>query len=319
MLNKAIDYIESSFLKDLLINQNITDISFNGESIFYVDNEKGRKKSDIVISNEAANDFVRQIANFTEKQFSFIEPILDVSFGRYRLNAVHQSIGRFNNEKVINFSIRIASLNNHILSDKNFMNDDMRSYLNDLISNKKSIMIAGETGSGKTELQKYLLTSLKDNSRIILIDNLEELENIRINQNIDLNSWQVGKSNSKSFEDLIANALRCNPDWLIVSEARGKEMSSMLTSVMSGHPLISTIHAYNIDEIPNRICRLIMQENINQKYEDIFTDVVSHISNYIFVKKFIDKEGRVIRYISDISSYNKEKRKMDIIFHVERS
>ncbi|HBF68315.1 MAG TPA: hypothetical protein DDW20_03225 [Firmicutes bacterium] len=319
MSNKAIDYIESSFLKDLIMNKNITDISFNGETIFYVDNELGRKKSNIVITNDEAIDFIRQIANYTEKQFSFVEPILDVSFGRYRLNAIHQSIGRLNNEKVINFSIRIASLKNRIISDSGFMSNEMKLYLNDLIKNKKSIMIAGETGSGKTELQKYLLSTLKDNSRIILIDNLEELENLRTNPNIDLNSWQVGKSNAKSFEDLIANALRCNPDWLIVSEARGKEMSSMLTSVMSGHPLISTIHAYNIEEIPHRICRLIMQESSNQKYEDIFIDVINHITNYIFVKKYVDNNGKVIRYISDISLFNKENMKMDIIFHVERS
>lgn len=319
MSNKAIDYIESSFLKDLIMNKNITDISFNGETIFYVDNELGRKKSNIVITNDEAIDFIRQIANYTEKQFSFVEPILDVSFGRYRLNAIHQSIGRLNNEKVINFSIRIASLKNRIISDSGFMSNEMKLYLNDLIKNKKSIMIAGETGSGKTELQKYLLSTLKDNSRIILIDNLEELENLRTNPNIDLNSWQVSKSNAKSFEDLIANALRCNPDWLIVSEARGKEMSSMLTSVMSGHPLISTIHAYNIEEIPHRICRLIMQESSNQKYEDIFIDVINHITNYIYVKKYVDNSGKVIRYISDISSFNKENMKMDIIFHVERS
>ena len=319
MSNKAIDYIESSFLKDLIMNKNITDISFNGETIFYVDNELGRKQSNIVITNDEAIDFIRQIANYTEKQFSFVEPILDVSFGRYRLNAIHQSIGRLNNEKVINFSIRIASLKNRIISDSGFMSNEMKLYLNDLIKNKKSIMIAGETGSGKTELQKYLLSTLKDNSRIILIDNLEELENLRTNPNIDLNSWQVGKSNAKSFEDLIANALRCNPDWLIVSEARGKEMSSMLTSVMSGHPLISTIHAYNIEEIPHRICRLIMQESSNQKYEDIFIDVINHITNYIFVKKYVDNNGKVIRYISDISLFNKENMKMDIIFHVERS
>ena len=86
---KTIDYLEQSFLKPLLSSSNITDISYNGKDIFYVDNDLGRLKSDIVIDKQAAKDFVRQIANLSEKQFSFQNPKLDVSFGKYRFNALH--------------------------------------------------------------------------------------------------------------------------------------------------------------------------------------------------------------------------------------
>lgn len=318
MTNKAAMYLESSFLKDLLLDENITDISYNGEKIFYVDNQKGRIKSNLNLKNEDAIDFVRQIANFTEKQFSFIEPILDVTFGKYRFNAIHQSIGRKQNEKVINFSIRIASTKNRIINDNNFMDENMKNYLLDILNKNESIMIGGETGSGKTELQKYLLMNLKENSRVIIIDNLDELDAIRSDSNIDLNCWQVSKTNLKSFNDLIENALRCNPDWLIVSEARGKEMAPLLVSTMSGHPLISTIHAYDVSQIPNRITRLIMLNDKNQEYDQIFNDVVSHIFNYVYVKKYIGKDGHIIRYISDIAKYDKNKNKIEILFHKER-
>ena len=73
---KLIDYIENSFLRTLILNPNVTDISYNGESIFYLDNETGRQKSDIKISFDIAKDFVRQIANLSEKQFSFQSPQL---------------------------------------------------------------------------------------------------------------------------------------------------------------------------------------------------------------------------------------------------
>ena len=92
---KVVNYIESSFISALLKDENVTDISFNGSSLYYLHNLEGRKKSDIQISNSDAKDFVRQVANITEKQFSFQSPILDVSAGRYRLNAVHNSIARF--------------------------------------------------------------------------------------------------------------------------------------------------------------------------------------------------------------------------------
>ena len=50
MNEKLLEYIETSFLKELLTNENITDISFNGEEIYYKDNLKGRVKSEISIS-----------------------------------------------------------------------------------------------------------------------------------------------------------------------------------------------------------------------------------------------------------------------------
>lgn len=318
MSNRAVEYLENSFLKDLISDDQITDISFNGENVYYVHNKKGRIKSDLIVENALICDFVRQIANLTEKQFSYVDPILDVSFGRYRFNAVHQSIARVNNEKAINFSIRIVSYTNRIENDQNFMNDKMKKYLLSLINTNQSIIIAGETGYGKTELQKYLLSKLKSNTRVIVIDNLQELEILRGNSEIDLNSWQVSKLNKKSFEDLISNALRCNPDYLIVSEARGGEMSYLLTSVMSGHPLISTIHAYSVEEIPHRICRLIQLKDTNQKYEDIFNDVVSHIFNYVYVRKTINEDGSIKRYISDIGIFDKAKMSYKTIFHKER-
>ena len=96
MNEKLLEYIETSFLKDLLANENITDISFNGEEIYYKDNLKGRVKSEISISSNEAYSFLRQIANLTDSQFSFTNPILDVSVGRYRINGTHSSISRKN-------------------------------------------------------------------------------------------------------------------------------------------------------------------------------------------------------------------------------
>ena len=97
-------FIESSFISDLLARESITDISYNGESIFYVDNNFGRLKKEEVVEPQVIKDFIRQIANLSEKQFSYQNPKLDVSFGKYRFTALHQSVCRKNNEERINFS-----------------------------------------------------------------------------------------------------------------------------------------------------------------------------------------------------------------------
>ena len=55
-----------------------------------------------------------------------------------------------------------------------FFGENSKRILLKAIKNKQSIVIGGETGAGKTELQKYLLMRLEPSSRVIVIDNVEE-------------------------------------------------------------------------------------------------------------------------------------------------
>jgi pilus assembly protein CpaF len=301
MNERLLSYIETSFIGPLLKDSEITDVSYNGVSFFYVHNEKGRLKADIKVSNEEVMNFIRQIANYSEKQFSYTIPSLDVSIGKYRLNAMHPSIVRVENDKACSFSLRIGSKETRIKPNSEFINKECEKFLVNCLENEQSIIIAGKTGSGKTELQKYLLSKLKKNTRVIVIDNVQELENLRQDEDLDLTSWQVTPNNpNASMEELIRNALRSNPDWLVVAEARGKEMSEVLTSVMTGHPIISTVHAYSLEAIPKRICRLIMKADPSEKYEYIFDDVYEHIKHYVYLGRSFGKDGQVHRYIESI-------------------
>ena len=301
MNKELVSFLEFSFLSPLLKDEDITDISYNGKDIYYLHNKLGRKKSEITISKDEVMVFIRQIANLAEKQFSFTTPYIDVSEGRYRINAIHQSIVRVDNEKSISFSIRIASPNNRILTSKSFMNSKMKEFLMDCLKNQKSIVIGGPTGSGKTELQKYLLCSLPDNTRVVVIDNVQELEFIRANPNLDITSWEANDSHpNASINDLIRQALRSNPDWLVVAESRGKEMNDVLNSVMTGHPIITTMHAKSLQAMPHRLVRMIEMAETKETYEDIMGDLMSHIPVYVFVKREISKSGKVKRYIEAI-------------------
>ena len=257
-VNKIVTFFEQSFLKDLLNNEKITDISYNGQDVFFVHNDLGRQKSDISLDRQTAKDFIRQIANLSEKQFSYTSPELDVSFGRYRFNALHQSICRKNNEESVCFSIRIASSSLRF-AESDSLSEEVKELLQILIDSNVSIVIGGLTGSGKTELQKYLISLMKENTRTIVIDNILELDQIRFKQTLDLNIWQVDdKRPLASIENLVRNALRSNPDWLIVAESRGKEMLDVLNSSLTGHPIITTLHAFDINSMPHRMVRMVM-------------------------------------------------------------
>ena len=179
-MNSVVSYLESSFLKDLLKNDNVTDISFNGETLFYQDNINGRHKLEYKLNDKEAFDFVRQIANLSDSMFSYSDPILDISCGRYRINATHYAISRKNRNKVINFSIRIGQDELRILDDKNFINEKCVYLIQKFIEVKESIIISGITGSGKTEVYIKLIEDVIKSNKTALYLILHFLPNILI-------------------------------------------------------------------------------------------------------------------------------------------
>ena len=299
---KLIEYIENSFLKELLERDTITDISYNGEKLFYQDNLSGRLQSDLVVTNIEVYAFLRQIANLTEQQFSITNPILDVSVGRYRISALHSSLARKNRDKVYNFSIRIGYDKLRIEDNGSFINKRALMLLDEAINKKCSIVIAGKTGTGKTEFQKFLISRMNENTRIILIDNINEFETNYFKDNLDSQTWLVNNQKN-NFDDLIKNALRNNPDWLVVGEARGEEMKAFLNSTMSGAPTITTMHARDSESIYHRITRMCMINSKNLVFEETLEDVKEHFKFLVYIKKIFDEKTRsYVRYVDSIST-----------------
>ena len=304
---KLIEFIENSFLKELLERESITDISFNGEKLFYQDNLSGRLQSDLVVTNDEVYAFLRQIANLTDQQFSIANPILDVSVGRYRISALHSSLARKNRDKVFNFSIRLGYDKLRIKDDGSFINKRALSLLDEAINKKCSIVIAGKTGTGKTEFQKFLISRMNENTRIILIDNINEFETNYFKDNLDCQTWLVNNQKN-NFDDLIKNALRNNPDWLVVGEARGEEMKACLNSTMSGSPTITTMHARDSESIYHRIARMCMINSKNLVFEETLEDVKEHFKFLVYVKKIFDEKTKsYVRYVDSISTNDKGK------------
>ncbi len=311
---KLIRFVESSFLSPLLTEEGLTDISYNGAELFYRSNQCGSKKAEMDLGKEEVGDFLRQIANLAEKQFSYLNPILDVSFGKYRLNATFSSLTRVRNENSYSFSLRLAGETSLLEDDPGFFGGKSKKIILDALSKRESIVISGLTGAGKTELQKYMLLHLPEAMRIIVIDNVEELEMIRNDGQLDLTTWLVDERvKEASYASLIKNALRNRPDYLLLAEARGGEMLEALHCAMSGHPILLTLHAKSAITVPHRIARLAMMAGERILYEDALEDAFDHLDLIVHVEAKQEK-GRIKRFIKEIGRIDSQNKRVELIY-----
>ena len=201
--------------------------------------------------------------------------------------------------------------------DPEFFPGKSEEILLGLLASGESIVIGGRTSTGKTELEKYLIAHLPAGTRVIVIDNVEELSLVP-HEGIDMTHWLVNDAVPKgSFPSLVANSLRNNPDYVVVAEARGPEMLDALISVMSGHPIITSVHGKSLEALPSRMARLAMLSGPKIDRDSLIEDINEHLRAYVHLEKRIDENGRVIRFVESIGLLNPKTHAMEILFREE--
>ena len=281
-------FLEHSILGSLLTREDITDITYNGESLFYQSTINGRQKAEALMSYKDAYQLIKQLANFMNLPFTFLDPIVEMSIMRYRIFAVGPSISRKHFQPSLSFAIRIHALPGQNLFRFLSENSRWRPLFQFLMAHRLSIVIAGKTGSGKTQLQKELLGLIPNAQRVIVLDNILELDGLDIPQ-LDLTIWQISKMHD--FQRMITGALRSHPDWLLIAESRGEEFKEVLRSVKTGHPIITTLHSDDIDHIYSRMISMLLIGESISLHDHLLTEVKAAFPILIQLETSISEEG----------------------------
>jgi P-type conjugative transfer ATPase TrbB len=117
---------------------------------------------------------------------------------------------------------------------------EQAAVLRDAVAQRRNILVAGGTSTGKTTLVNALLAEVaKTADRVVLIEDTRELQ-CRAQNFVGLRT----KDGVASLSDLVRSSLRLRPDRIPVGEVRGKEALDLLKAWGTGHPGgIGTIHA----------------------------------------------------------------------------
>lgn len=112
------------------------------------------------------------------------------------------------------------------------------------VRERKTIIISGATGTGKTTFLNALLKEAPSDERFVLIEDTPEIQLHHQNAvGLIAVRGKLGEA-SVSPADLVEAALRLRPDRIIMGEVRGAEAISWLRAVGTGHPgSVTTVHA----------------------------------------------------------------------------
>jgi type IV secretion system protein VirB11 len=136
------------------------------------------------------------------------------------------------------------------------MSPDAARILSLAVVERRNILVAGGTSSGKTTLANALLAEMAGlDERVILIEDTRELQSPAADT-VALRT----RSGMVSMADLVRSTLRLRPDRIVVGEVRGPEALDMLKAWNTGHPGgIATVHANSASAALTRIEQLVQE------------------------------------------------------------
>ncbi|MBT3453072.1 MAG: type II/IV secretion system ATPase subunit, partial [Euryarchaeota archaeon] len=115
-----------------------------------------------------------------------------------------------------------------------------------------SVLVSGETASGKTTTLNAILPFIDHNVKIYSAEDTPEVKvRHKIWQRLVTRSSKNEESRVEMF-DLLKAALRSRPRYIIIGEIRGVEGATAFQAMQTGHPVIATFHASSIVKMIQR-------------------------------------------------------------------
>lgn len=135
-------------------------------------------------------------------------------------------------------AVAVFSLEDYVSAGT--MDAQHAAVLRTAVAERKNILVAGGTSTGKTTLTNALLAEVaKTSDRVVLIEDTRELQ-CKAPNLVALRT----KDGVASLSDLVRSSLRLRPDRIPIGEVRGAEALDLLKAWGTGHPGgIGTIHA----------------------------------------------------------------------------
>ena len=278
----------------------ITDIDYNGEDLWVKNIYGERKIVERHLNEPFVDGFCSRIADSVGGEFNPINPIMEAETDKLRISVIHETVaisGRSISIRHVSEELRLKSAEEAV--QKGFCSKEIISLLINCVFAKLNISICGEMGSGKSECARFLSHYIPNDQRVITIEDSPEWHFKKINPGHDCVELKVGAG--KTYSDLLKACLRQDATWIMLSEARSREVTYLVENLMSGARCIFTLHT---DDTRKITARMISMAGSKEDAERMEYNIYDCLDVGILMRM---KEKR--RYIDQVCFFYKENGK----------
>jgi pilus assembly protein CpaF len=233
-------------LEPLLEDSGITEIMVNDPENIFVEREGRIERTAVAFRDEAhLRHVIDRIVGPIGRRVDESSPLVDARLpDGSRVNVIIPPLAlRGPTLTIRKFSREPFTLEK--LTTLGTISGAMAEFLADAVRRRRSLVVSGGTGSGKTSTLNALGLCIPPGERLITIEDAAEL---RL-QHPHIVSLEARPPNLEGqgevpIRTLVRNALRMRPDRIIVGEVRGGEAFDMLQAMNTGHRgSLTTLHA----------------------------------------------------------------------------
>ena len=272
-----------------LDDPDVVEVLLNPDGRLWIDRlRSGREPTGASLSVEDAARIIKVVANHVGLEVDRDHPILSAELPETgeRFEGVLPPITFAPTFAIRKRAAGVIPLARYV--GDGILTTEQAAFLKASVLDRRNIIIAGGTSTGKTTMANALLQEIAaTGDRVLVLEDTIELQ-CAADDHVALRT----KANTVSTADLVRSTLRLRPDRIIVGEVRGAEALDLLKAWGTGHPGgLATLHA------GSALGALIRLEQLIQ--EVVVTVPRALIAEAVDVVVFIAGRGRK-RRVEDI-------------------